>query len=127
MVGTDAYSGRTIVYLGRYVGPDDALLELSETEISELFLEAASRAFSPSFLRPAAVHVFRAPNAQPIVPPGWAEARPAVRSGVRGLIVANMAQIYPWDRGINYSLELGEAAAAAMAEETRERKISLGR
>ncbi|HXA41989.1 MAG TPA: FAD-dependent oxidoreductase [Candidatus Solibacter sp.] len=119
MVGTSAYSGRTIVYLGRYVKPDDALLKASETEISELFLEAAARAFSSSFLSPAAVHVFRAPNAQPIVPPGWAEARPAVRSGVRGLMVANMAQIYPWDRGINYSIELGESAAAAMAEEAQ--------
>jgi hypothetical protein len=34
-------------------------------------------------------------------------------------MVANMAQIYPWDRGINYSIELGESAAAAMAEEAR--------
>ena len=28
-----------------------------------------------------------------------------------------MAQIYPWDRGINYSIELGEEAARAIQEE----------
>jgi hypothetical protein len=26
-----------------------------------------------------------------------------------------MAQIYPWDRGINYSIQLGEDAAQAVA------------
>ena len=34
-----------------------------------------------------------------------------------GVLAANMAQIYPWDRGINYSLELGEQVAARILAE----------
>jgi protoporphyrinogen oxidase len=114
LVGTADYGGRTIVYLGRYVPPSDPLLEQTDEEIRAHFLQAASRAFSPQFDSPLAVHVFRAPAAQPVVPPGWGLGRPPLQSGVRGLVVANMAQIYPWDRGINFSIELGEQAAEAM-------------
>lgn len=117
LVGTRDYGGRTIVYLGRYVAAEDDLAQADDNTVLERFLEAAAAAFSPEFRRPLAAHLFRAPGAQPILPPGWERQRPPLRSGVRGLVLANMAQIYPWDRGINYSLELGERAAAAVDEE----------
>jgi len=88
--------------------------------VRRIFLESAAEHFNAAFATPLAAHVFRAPAAQPIVPPGWAAERPDLRSGVSGLVVANMAQIYPWDRGVNYSLELGEQAAAAVLDELSE-------
>jgi protoporphyrinogen oxidase len=120
LVPAGDYSGRTIVYLGRYAPPEDPLLALSDEEVARTFTGAAAAAFHPGFSSPLAVHVFRAPAAQPVVPPGWGAARPALASGVRGLVVANMAQIYPWDRGINYSIELGVSAAEAMLAEELE-------
>ncbi len=112
LVPASDYGGRTLVYLGRYAPPEDPILAESDDAIRDRFLEAASRAFSETFNAPLGTHVFRAPAAQPIVPPGWATDCPPLRAPVTGLITANMAQIYPWDRGINYSLELGERAAA---------------
>ena len=117
LVGTADYDGRTIVYLGRYASPEDPLLRKDDDQVRELFLNGAARAFSGVFAEPLAAHVFRAPGAQPIVPPGWAARRPALRTGLPGLVTANIAQIYPWDRGINFSLKLGEDAALAVAEE----------
>jgi protoporphyrinogen oxidase len=111
------YGGRTVIYLGRYAPPDHPIVKSSDEEITGVFLAAATKAFGPGFREPLAAHVFRAPAAQPIVPPGWGETRPGLRTGLAGLVAANMAQIYPWDRGINYSLQLGEDAAAAVDEE----------
>lgn len=117
LVGTEDYGGRTLVYLGRYAPPGDPLLEKSDDEIRETFLAAAARAFNPGFATPLASHVFRGPSAQPIVTPGWATSVPSLRTGLPGLVAANMAQIYPWDRGINYSVALGESASDAVIEE----------
>ena len=108
------YGGRTVVYLGRYARPDDPVMALPDEALLRRFLEAAAYAFSPAFREPLAAHAFRAPGAQPIVPPGWSRNRPPMHSGVGGLVLANMAQIYPWDRGINYSVSLGEQAATEL-------------
>jgi protoporphyrinogen oxidase len=117
LVGVEDYSRRTIVYLGRYAPPEDPILGESDDVISRRFLDAAARSFSPEFAKPLATHLFRAPGAQPIVPPGWGRHRPTVRTSIPGLFAANMAQIYPWDRGINYSLALGEDAAATLLKD----------
>src|SRR5205807_236558 len=109
LVGTDDYGDRVIVYLGRYASPEDAVLQLSDEQVRARFLDAAAAAFHPGFATPLAAHVFRAPAAQPIIRPGWATQRPPLETGVTGLYAANMAQIYPWDRGVNYSLALRAA------------------
>ena len=124
MVPASDYGGRTVVYLGRYAPPDDRLVTASDAEIEDLFLSAAAKAFSGAFANPLAVRVFRAPAAQPVVPPGWATDRPQLRTGLPGLVTANMAQIYPWDRGINYSIDLGEEAASAISDELRELSVA---
>jgi len=108
------YGARTIVYLGTYTPPDGPLNLRDDGEVRALFLDAATAALSPAFANPLRARVFRAAAAQPIVPAGWGSQRPPLRTGLRGLVTANIAQIYPWDRGINYSLELGEAAARAL-------------
>jgi protoporphyrinogen oxidase len=117
LVGTADYGGRVIVYLGRYVSPENPMLDLDDEAIRAQFLQAAAGAFHPGFASPLAAHVFRAPSAQPIIRPGWAAQRPPAETGVTGVLAANMAQIYPWDRGINYSLELGEQVAARILAE----------
>ena len=44
---------------------------------------------------------------------------PAYESPLRGLRLASMAQIYPEDRGTNYAVREGRAAARAVAEALR--------
>jgi hypothetical protein len=39
---------------------------------------------------------------------------PALDTGVPGLVLANTTQIYPEDRGTNYSVRLGWDAAATL-------------
>ena len=68
--------------------------------------------FSPDWIR--ARWLFREPAAQPVVTVGYHERIPPLDTGVPGLVLANTTQIYPEDRGTNYSVRLGDEAAAAV-------------
>ena len=60
----------------------------------------------------------REPAAQPVVTAGYVDRMPALDTGVPGLILANTSQIYPEDRGTNYSVRLGDQAVDALRART---------
>ena len=41
---------------------------------------------------------------------------PAIETPIEGLYFASMSQVYPWDRGTNFAVEIGRKAAALMAK-----------
>jgi hypothetical protein len=45
---------------------------------------------------------------------GYGARIPPLATPVDGLVLANTTQIYPEDRGTNYSVRLGDQAAAAL-------------
>ncbi len=48
---------------------------------------------------------------------GYRERIPEHRTPIKGLYLATMSQIYPEDRGQNYSIKMGEAVAKMAAED----------
>jgi len=42
---------------------------------------------------------------------------PAIKTPVPGVYFASMSQVYPWDRGTNFAVEIGRRAARMMLEE----------
>jgi len=42
---------------------------------------------------------------------------PPIRTPVRGLYFASMSQVYPWDRGTNFAVEIGRRAARLLLED----------
>jgi hypothetical protein len=57
---------------------------------------------------------FAAPFAQPIVTVDYASRIPPFETPVPGLWIANMFQVYPHDRGQNYSIDLAERVVAVI-------------
>ena len=55
--------------------------------------------------------MFRAPYAQPIVTTDYVCQLPPHQTPLPGVVLANMAHVYPQDRGQNYSMRLGERMA----------------
>jgi protoporphyrinogen oxidase len=109
------YGGLHLVYLGNYLPMDHPLFGQSDAEIISTYL-AAIRHIRPD-IDPSWVKqhwVFRAPFAQPIVTTDYLETLPPHRTPLRGVYLANMAHVYPQDRGQNYSLRLGERMAQMM-------------
>ena len=106
------YGGDHIVYLGDYLDPDHPYFQMSDEELLATFLPALPR-FNPDF-HPDWVTgywVHRATYAQPIVPVNYSRHIPDLRTPIRGLYFASMSQVYPWDRGTNYAVEIGRKVA----------------
>jgi protoporphyrinogen oxidase len=113
MVSPDEYGGRHLVYLGNYRAHDDPLFGWSTDEVIDRFAPGIRR-LNPDFDRSWVTDAwsFAAPFAQPVVTPAFARTIPGFDTPVRGLYVANMFQVYPYDRGQNYSIELAERLVA---------------
>ena len=109
------YGGRRFLYVANYLAPGDPLLDLSAEALLDAYLpglRAVQPDFSPDWIVERWLH--REPAAQPIVTVGYHERIPPFQTGVPGLVLANTTQIYPEDRGTNYSVRLGGAAARAL-------------
>ncbi len=58
--------------------------------------------------------MFRAPYAQPVPFRSQSELIPALETPLPGVFWASMSQVYPWDRGTNFSVEMGRRVAGMM-------------
>ena len=111
------YGGRHLIYLGNYRPMDDPIFSASKEEIMTQFLPhlpALNSAFDPSWV--TASWSFAAPFAQPIVTTDYRNHIPPMRTPVPGLWIANMFQVYPHDRGQNYSIRLADRLVRAISE-----------
>jgi protoporphyrinogen oxidase len=110
------YGGRHLVYFGSYRPMDDPVLRADPEQLLTEWLPAIQR-LNPDLVRAwiTQVWAFAAPYAQPIVTVDYASRIPPFETPVEGLWTASMFQVYPHDRGQNYSIELAERVVRAMA------------
>jgi len=109
------YGGDHLVYLGDYPPPGHEYFQLSKEELLKRFLPHLSRFnpdFDPDWVRQS--WLFREQYAQPVPLLNHSRKIPDVRTPIPGLFWASMSQVYPWDRGTNYAVELGRTVSAAM-------------
>ncbi len=112
------YGGDHIIYLGDYVVPDHSYMMMSQDELQELFMSVLSRInpnFQPDWVRQS--WLFRAKYAQPVPLLNHSHNIPDIRTPLLGLYFASMSQVYPWDRGTNFAVEIGRRAARMMLED----------
>jgi hypothetical protein len=60
------------------------------------------------------VWLFRTAYAQPVPLVNHSKNIPSIQTPVEGLYFASMSQVYPWDRGTNFAVEIGRRAARLM-------------
>lgn len=115
------FGGDHIVYLGDYLPPDHAYYRMSEEELASRYLPSLKRvnpAFSPDWIRKR--WLFRSPYAQPVPFVNHSQHLPSIRTPIKGLYFASMSQVYPWDRGTNYAVEIGRHTAQMMVKDALE-------
>lgn len=112
MVDPQHYGGDRLLYIGNYLKTDHPHFEMSADELLDEFVPHLST-FNPQFDRSwvtgAWVHAEK--YAQPVPTVGYAEKIPEIRTPLNGLYFASMSQVYPWDRGTNYAVEMGRKVA----------------
>ncbi len=112
----EVYGGRHIVYLPRYINADSPPFSVTKEALLKEYLPFLTR-FNPEF-RPDWVQesfLFTERSAQPVVPVNYSRFIPPHQTPISGLFLANTTQIYPEDRGINYSVRLGNKVASLIA------------
>jgi protoporphyrinogen oxidase len=117
-VSPEHFGGEHIVYVGDYLETDHEYFNLSQDDLLTRFLPTFHRfnpRFEPDWIRKT--WLFRTNYAQPIPLVNHSRHIPAIQTPISGLYFASMSQIYPWDRGTNYAVELGRRAARMMMEE----------
>ena len=113
------YGGEHLVYAGDYLETDHEYFGLSQDELLRRFVEVLPRFnpnFTPEWVRKS--WLFRTNYAQPVPFVNHSKNIPAIQTPIPGLYFASMSQVYPWDRGTNFAVEIGRKAADIMLGET---------
>ena len=114
------FGGRSLVYLPKYVCPEDPLFEQTDAEIREAFVAALER-MHPSFSRNSvlAFRVSRVPYVFPIPTLGYSEHLPPIETSVPGLFVANSAHIVNGTLNVNETVKLARQVTEIMRDAAR--------
>ena len=108
-VDPSLYGGNHLVYLTNYPSRSNPLYQMSGEDLLEEFvphLRRVNPSFDPSWI--LEYHHHKVDAAQPIIGVNYSSRIPDVRTPIKGLYLANTTQIYPEDRGTNYSVRLGK-------------------
>jgi protoporphyrinogen oxidase len=116
----EEYGGKHFVYLSKYLEPDNPYFTMDDDALLSAYVPFLQR-INPNFRRAWIERswVFRERAAQPIPPMRYSERIPPHRTGLPGLYLANTTQIYPEDRGTNYSVRLGNRITDIVLDDLR--------
>lgn len=111
-IEAEHYGGDHLIYCGDYLPADHEYFRMSKEELLVQFLPAIKRFnndFAYEWIRKTWIH--REPYAQPIVGLNHSKNIPPLATPLPNLYWASMSQVYPWDRGTNFAVELGQRVA----------------
>ena len=109
------YNNEHIVYLGNYLPFDHEYMKMSAEELLKIYdpiLKRINKNYKSSIIDG---HLFKVPFAQPIIPVNYSKIVPPFETPIPNIYLANIQQVYPWDRGTNYAVELGQKVAAKVS------------
>lgn len=116
-VSSGYFNDDHIVYIGDYLEQGHEYYSLTREQLLDRFLPHLPRfnpAFSPDWIRD--FWLFRTTYAQPVPEVNHSRNIPTIQTPLRRLYFASMSQVYPWDRGTNFAVEIGRRAARLMLE-----------
>ena len=114
----EKYGGNNVLYLTNYLDRDEPMFSMSKEELLAHYLPHLKK-FNPDFEESwiTKVHYNALSAAQPIITPNYAERMPSHRTPVKNLYLGNTTQIYPEDRGTNYSVRMGRELARMIMDD----------
>lgn len=105
------YGGEHIVYVGGYYHPENPIFKWSKDKVFDFFAPHLRR-LNPSFEKFLVdSHLFSSLYAQPVIPINYSRLKPPLELVQGKIYWANAFHIYPWDRGMNFCVEMGKKIA----------------
>ncbi len=115
LVDRKHFGGNSLVYLPKYVTPDDPAFSRSDQEIEETFLDALERMY-PRFRRSDVLcfRISRVRYVLAISTLNYSERIPPMTTSIPGLYIVNNAHILNGTLNVNETIQLAEKAAARL-------------
>lgn len=109
------YDDKHIVYLGNYLETSDPRFNMNAGELLKLYDPWLSK-INPDYKSSIIDYeLFKVPFAQPIITPNYSKNIPPFKTPLKSVFLTNIEQVYPWDRGTNYAVELGKKIAGIIS------------
>jgi protoporphyrinogen oxidase len=127
LVDRHHFGGHSLVYLPKYVAPDDPAFSLSDNQLAELFLEALMRIY-PHFRREDLLcfRVSRVPYVFPIPTLNYSDNLQPIVTSMPGVYIVNSAHIVNGTLNVNETVQLAEAEAVKLLSlPNQEKEISV--
>lgn len=108
-INKEMYGNQTILYIGNYLENNHRHLKYTKDSLVKEFIPYLKK-INPGFSKKDInkIWFFKTSCAQPIVDLEFSKNIPSFITPIKGLYLANIEQTYPWDRGVNYAVELGQ-------------------
>ncbi len=118
LVDANEFGGHSLIYLPKYVAPDDPLFEVSDAEIEERFVKALERMY-PHFTRDdvAAVRISRVRHVVALSTLNYSEQLPPMKTSLSGVFAINSSQIVNGTLNVNETIKLAEEAVRGVLAE----------
>lgn len=110
------YGNHHLTYFGNYLPAGHKYLSMNKEELLKKFLPFIKRLSHNSLFTIHNSFSFVGPFAQPVHELRYSSRIPQLKTEIPSVYLANMDNIVPWDRGTNYSIELGQKAAEKIME-----------
>ncbi|MGH7756411.1 MAG: NAD(P)/FAD-dependent oxidoreductase, partial [Vulcanimicrobiaceae bacterium] len=116
IVDRKEFGGKALVYLPKYVAPDDPLFEATDETIRASFIAALTRMY-PTFSERTILgfRVSRVREVFPIATIGYSDDLPPVASSIPGLFFVNSAHIVNGTLNVNETIQLAQRELATLA------------
>lgn len=111
------YNNEHLVYLGNYLPYGHPFMGMDKKELLKKYdplLKKINKRYKSNII---GAHLFSVPFAQPIIPINYSKIMPKFKTPLKNVYLANIQQVYPWDRGTNYAVELGDKVAEMIMKE----------
>jgi protoporphyrinogen oxidase len=118
LVDPATFGGRTLVYLPKYVPPDDPFFNLSDSEVEERFWAALARMY-PHLEREDVLcfRVSRVRHVLALATLNYSERLPPMKTSVPGVAIVNSAHILNGTLNVNETVQLAEKAIPMLLAE----------
>jgi protoporphyrinogen oxidase len=110
------YDNESLVYVLNYLNQDHPFMSMNNNDLLKAYDPLLSKINSEYKSNIIDTRIFTAQYAQPIIPINYSKIIPSLKTPFKNVYLANMQQVYPWDRGTNYAVELGEKIANTILE-----------
>ena len=120
LVSKDRYGGNHILYITNYLPYTDEIFKKDTKELLDIYIKNLKK-INPQFNKKwiLSYHYNAVSAAQPVIPKNYSTLIPEIESPIENLLIGNTTQIYPEDRGTNYSVKIAGEIVSLLKEKVR--------